>query len=57
MTEEKFTVLFESQFSVGSNELVFQVKVRPRSPIPHRSPRKVETSLRPPDWFGKAREL
>lgn len=30
MTEEKFTVLFESQFSVGSNELVFQVKVRPR---------------------------
>lgn len=28
VTEEKFTVLFESQFSVGSNELVFQVKVR-----------------------------
>ncbi|TKC49356.1 hypothetical protein EI555_016897, partial [Monodon monoceros] len=26
VTEEKFTVLFESQFSVGSNELVFQVK-------------------------------
>uniref|UniRef100_A0A452VLY8 Signal transducer and activator of transcription n=1 Tax=Ursus maritimus TaxID=29073 RepID=A0A452VLY8_URSMA len=37
VTEEKFTVLFESQFSVGSNELVFQVKVRPRSPIPHRT--------------------
>lgn len=37
VTEEKFTVLFESQFSVGSNELVFQVKVRlqllrPRGP-------------------------
>ena len=27
MTEEKFTILFESQFSVGGNELVFQVKV------------------------------
>uniref|UniRef100_A0A8C6KN33 Signal transducer and activator of transcription n=1 Tax=Nothobranchius furzeri TaxID=105023 RepID=A0A8C6KN33_NOTFU len=26
VTEEKFTILFESQFSVGSNELVFQVK-------------------------------
>ncbi|XP_018583075.1 signal transducer and activator of transcription 5B-like isoform X3 [Scleropages formosus] len=26
VTEEKFTVLFESQFSVGGNELVFQVK-------------------------------
>ena len=33
VTEEKFTVLFESQFSVGSNELVFQVKVR--CPLPH----------------------
>lgn len=42
MTEEKFTVLFESQFSVGSNELVFQVKVRPGSTSPHRSPRKVK---------------
>ena len=28
VTEEKFTVLFESQFSVGGNELVFHVKVR-----------------------------
>ena len=28
VTEEKFTILFESQFSVGGNELVFQVKVR-----------------------------
>uniref|UniRef100_A0A452VLP6 Signal transducer and activator of transcription n=1 Tax=Ursus maritimus TaxID=29073 RepID=A0A452VLP6_URSMA len=55
VTEEKFTVLFESQFSVGSNELVFQVKVRPRSPIPHRSPRKGTTSPRPPDAFGKGR--
>lgn len=27
VTEEKFTVLFESQFSVGGNELVFHVKV------------------------------
>ena len=27
VTEEKFTILFESQFSVGGNELVFQVKV------------------------------
>ncbi|XP_061872767.1 signal transducer and activator of transcription 5B-like isoform X1 [Colius striatus] len=26
VTEEKFTILFESQFSVGCNELVFQVK-------------------------------
>ncbi|KAI7797355.1 Stat5.2 protein [Triplophysa rosa] len=26
VTEEKFTVLFESQFSVGGNELVFHVK-------------------------------
>lgn len=30
VTEEKFTILFESQFSVGGNELVFQVKVRGR---------------------------
>ncbi|XP_023367012.1 signal transducer and activator of transcription 5B [Otolemur garnettii] len=29
VTEEKFTILFESQFSVGGNELVFQVKVKP----------------------------
>lgn len=28
VTEEKFTILFESQFSIGGNELVFQVKVR-----------------------------
>lgn len=28
VTEEKFTILFESQFSVGGNELVFQVKVK-----------------------------
>lgn len=27
VTEEKFTVLFESQFSIGGNELVFHVKV------------------------------
>ncbi|XP_031209927.1 signal transducer and activator of transcription 5B [Mastomys coucha] len=26
VTEEKFTILFDSQFSVGGNELVFQVK-------------------------------
>ncbi|MGH0121986.1 UNVERIFIED_CONTAM: hypothetical protein FKN15_000527 [Acipenser sinensis] len=26
VTEEKFTILFESQFSVGGNELMFQVK-------------------------------
>ncbi|XP_045155381.1 signal transducer and activator of transcription 5B [Echinops telfairi] len=31
VTEEKFTILFESQFSVGGNELVFQVKVKPPS--------------------------
>lgn len=42
MTEEKFTVLFESQFSVGSNELVFQVKVRPCSPIPRGLPKMVK---------------
>lgn len=42
VTEEKFTVLFESQFSVGSNELVFQVKVRLHSPIPHRLPKPVQ---------------
>lgn len=33
VTEEKFTILFESQFSVGGNELVFQVKVRGASQI------------------------
>lgn len=32
VTEEKFTILFESQFSVGGNELVFQVKVKPPAP-------------------------
>lgn len=32
VTEEKFTILFESQFSVGGNELVFQVKVKPPTP-------------------------
>uniref|UniRef100_A0A2I3TXL3 Signal transducer and activator of transcription n=1 Tax=Pan troglodytes TaxID=9598 RepID=A0A2I3TXL3_PANTR len=37
VTEEKFTVLFESQFSVGSNELVFQVKGR----VPFAVPDKV----------------
>ena len=26
VTEEKFTILFQSQFSVGGNELVFQVR-------------------------------
>lgn len=31
VTEEKFTVLFESQFSIGGNELVFHVKVNPVS--------------------------
>lgn len=41
VTEEKFTVLFESQFSVGSNELVFQVKVRPHSPVLRTLPRMV----------------
>lgn len=46
VTEEKFTVLFESQFSVGSNELVFQVKVRARTPIPRRSPRKAKGPAR-----------
>ena len=40
VTEEKFTVLFESQFSVGSNELVFQVKVR----LPLLHPRGVQLS-------------
>lgn len=34
VTEEKFTILFESQFSVGGNELVFQVKVK----LPATSP-------------------
>ena len=27
VTEEKFTILFQSRFSVGGNELVFQVRV------------------------------
>uniref|UniRef100_A0A8C8YN36 Signal transducer and activator of transcription n=1 Tax=Prolemur simus TaxID=1328070 RepID=A0A8C8YN36_PROSS len=41
VTEEKFTVLFESQFSVGSNELVFQVKVSVPSPsIPAGHPER-----------------
>lgn len=34
VTEEKFTILFESQFSVGGNELVFQVKVKPPTTSP-----------------------
>ena len=34
VTEEKFTILFESQFSVGGNELVFQVKVKPPAMSP-----------------------
>uniref|UniRef100_A0A671T863 Signal transducer and activator of transcription n=1 Tax=Sinocyclocheilus anshuiensis TaxID=1608454 RepID=A0A671T863_9TELE len=33
VTEEKFTILFESQFSVGGNELVFQVKVSLRGHV------------------------
>uniref|UniRef100_A0A4W4GJD6 Signal transducer and activator of transcription n=1 Tax=Electrophorus electricus TaxID=8005 RepID=A0A4W4GJD6_ELEEL len=37
VTEEKFTVLFESQFSVGGNELVFHVKGR----VPFAVPDKV----------------
>uniref|UniRef100_A0A8C5GTH9 Signal transducer and activator of transcription n=1 Tax=Gouania willdenowi TaxID=441366 RepID=A0A8C5GTH9_GOUWI len=37
VTEEKFTVLFEAQFSVGSNELVFHVKGR----VPFIVPDKV----------------
>ncbi|XP_065433929.1 signal transducer and activator of transcription 5B isoform X5 [Chrysemys picta bellii] len=37
VTEEKFTILFESQFSVGGNELVFQVKGR----VPFAVPEKV----------------
>uniref|UniRef100_A0A8C9YBV2 Signal transducer and activator of transcription n=1 Tax=Sander lucioperca TaxID=283035 RepID=A0A8C9YBV2_SANLU len=37
VTEEKFTILFESQFSVGGNELVFQVKGR----VPFLVPDKV----------------
>ncbi|XP_044527823.1 signal transducer and activator of transcription 5A isoform X4 [Gracilinanus agilis] len=37
VTEEKFTVLFESQFSIGGNELVFQVKGR----VPFAVPDKV----------------
>ena len=27
VTEEKFTILFQSRFSVGGNELILQVKV------------------------------
>ena len=46
MTEEKFTVLFESQFSVGSNELVFQVKVRPGSTVPLQAARLAWESQR-----------
>ncbi|NWX43816.1 STA5B protein, partial [Steatornis caripensis] len=38
VTEEKFTILFESQFSVGGNELVFQVKVKPPAPSPLQGP-------------------
>uniref|UniRef100_A0A8D0A851 Signal transducer and activator of transcription n=1 Tax=Sander lucioperca TaxID=283035 RepID=A0A8D0A851_SANLU len=38
VTEEKFTVLFESQFSVGGNELVFHVKGR----VPFIVPDKVQ---------------
>uniref|UniRef100_A0A674MTD1 Signal transducer and activator of transcription n=1 Tax=Takifugu rubripes TaxID=31033 RepID=A0A674MTD1_TAKRU len=37
VTEEKFTILFESQFSIGGNELVFQVKGR----VPFLVPDKV----------------
>uniref|UniRef100_A0A669E9H9 Signal transducer and activator of transcription n=1 Tax=Oreochromis niloticus TaxID=8128 RepID=A0A669E9H9_ORENI len=37
VTEEKFTVLFESQFSIGGNELVFHVKGR----VPFIVPEKV----------------
>uniref|UniRef100_A0A8C5C856 Signal transducer and activator of transcription n=1 Tax=Gadus morhua TaxID=8049 RepID=A0A8C5C856_GADMO len=37
VTEEKFTILFESQFSVAGNELVFQVKGR----VPFLVPDKV----------------
>uniref|UniRef100_A0A7D9NLR1 Signal transducer and activator of transcription n=1 Tax=Xenopus tropicalis TaxID=8364 RepID=A0A7D9NLR1_XENTR len=33
VTEEKFTILFESQFSVGGNELVFQVKPAPAAQL------------------------
>uniref|UniRef100_A0A671TA81 Signal transducer and activator of transcription n=1 Tax=Sinocyclocheilus anshuiensis TaxID=1608454 RepID=A0A671TA81_9TELE len=36
VTEEKFTILFESQFSVGGNELVFQVKVSLRGCVPSK---------------------
>ena len=38
VTEEKFTILFESQFSVGGNELVFQVKVKPPAAAPLLGP-------------------
>ena len=40
VTEEKFTILFESQFSVGGNELVFQVKVKPPATSPLQGPGK-----------------
>uniref|UniRef100_A0A8C0XLC0 Signal transducer and activator of transcription n=1 Tax=Castor canadensis TaxID=51338 RepID=A0A8C0XLC0_CASCN len=36
VTEEKFTILFESQFSVGGNELVFQVKGRVPFAVPDK---------------------
>uniref|UniRef100_A0A5S6L7Z8 Signal transducer and activator of transcription n=1 Tax=Xenopus tropicalis TaxID=8364 RepID=A0A5S6L7Z8_XENTR len=36
VTEEKFTILFESQFSVGGNELVFQVKGRVPFVVPDK---------------------
>uniref|UniRef100_A0A673KSP7 Signal transducer and activator of transcription n=1 Tax=Sinocyclocheilus rhinocerous TaxID=307959 RepID=A0A673KSP7_9TELE len=36
VTEEKFTVLFESQFSVGGNELVFHVKGRVPFVVPDK---------------------
>uniref|UniRef100_A0A8C7QZG8 Signal transducer and activator of transcription n=1 Tax=Oncorhynchus mykiss TaxID=8022 RepID=A0A8C7QZG8_ONCMY len=36
VTEEKFTVMFESQFSVGGNELVFHVKGRVPFVVPDK---------------------
>uniref|UniRef100_A0AAY4D8T2 Signal transducer and activator of transcription n=1 Tax=Denticeps clupeoides TaxID=299321 RepID=A0AAY4D8T2_9TELE len=36
VTEEKFTVLFESQFTVGGNELVFHVKGRVPFVVPDK---------------------
>uniref|UniRef100_A0AAR2J324 Signal transducer and activator of transcription n=1 Tax=Pygocentrus nattereri TaxID=42514 RepID=A0AAR2J324_PYGNA len=36
VTEEKFTVLFESQFSVGGNELMFHVKGRVPFVVPDK---------------------